>query len=64
MSQKNCRGQWRCDSTGHKYEIKARRKKEGEEKKIMAALLVFMLSSLKTEFKTKKLFDRRDLFWL
>ena len=30
----------------------------------MAALLVFMLSSLKTEFKTKKLFDRRDLFWL
>ena len=30
-----------------------KRKKEGEEKKIMAALLVFMLSSLKTEFETK-----------
>ena len=30
----------------------------------MAALLVFMLSSLKTEFETKKLFDGRDLFWL
>ena len=28
----------------------------------MAALLVFMLSSLKTEFETKKLFDGRDLF--
>ena len=41
-----------------------KRKKEGEEKKIMAALLVFMLSSLKTEFETKKLFDGRDLFWL
>ena len=38
----------------------ARREKERKRrKKIMAALLVFMLSSLKTEFETKKMFDGR-----
>ena len=30
----------------------------------MAAPLAFALSSLKTEFETKKLFDGGDLFWL
>ena len=44
--------------------LKRGERKKEKKKKIMAALLVFMLSSLKTEFKTKKLFDRRDLFWL
>ena len=45
-----------------KWKQRGERKKEKE--KIMAAFLVFMLSSLKTEFETKKLFDGRDLFWL
>ena len=39
-------------------------KERKRRKKIMAAPLVFALSSLKTEFETKKLFDGRDLFWL
>jgi len=37
-------------------------RERGRRKKIMAALLAFMLSSLKTEFETEKLFDGRDLF--
>ena len=45
---------------GNSDEIEKRRRK-----KAMAALLVFMFGSLKTAFeRKKKLFDRRDLFWL
>ena len=43
---------------------RARRKKVGEGKKAMAALVVFMLTSLKIVFERKKLFERRALFWL
>ena len=43
---------------------RARRKKGGQVKKAMAALLVFMLTSLKIVFERKKLFEGRALFWL
>ena len=43
---------------------RARRKKRGEEKRTMAALLVFMLTSLEIIFERKKLFEGRALFWL
>ena len=46
-----------------KWKQRGERKKE-KKKKIMAALVLFMLSSLKTEFERKNLFDGRDLFWL
>ena len=39
---------------------KSEEKKRGEERRTMAALLVFMLTSL----ERKKLFEGRALFWL
>ena len=47
-----------------KITLEKEKKKWKKEKKIMAALVLFMLSSLKTEFERKNLFDGRDLFWL
>ena len=43
---------------------RARRKKGGEGKEAVAALLVFMLTSLEIVFERKKLFDGRSLFFL
>ena len=40
------------------------RKKRGEERRTMAALLVFMLTSLEIVVERKKLFEGRALFWL
>ena len=42
---------------------RARRKKGGEQKRAMAALLVFMLTSLEVVFERKRLFEGRGLFW-
>ena len=41
-----------------------RRSEEKEKKKVMAALLVFMLTSLEIVFERKRLFAGRGLFWL
>ena len=43
---------------------RARRKKQGEERRTMAALFVFMLTSLEIVVERKKLFQGRALFWL
>ena len=43
---------------------KSEEKERGEERRTMAALLVFMLTSLEKVVERKKLFEGRALFWL